>query len=56
MARVTRLENFTDVVLLNATKQLRIDDGSEPATAMAAPAMAIQAVFALVGACKESFL
>src|SRR5579863_7114594 len=32
MARVTLLENFYRCRLLNATKQLRIDDGSEPAT------------------------
>src|SRR5580700_1226225 len=37
MARVTRLENFYECRLLNATKQLRIDDGSEPATGYGGP-------------------
>src|SRR5215469_8374910 len=32
MAAVTRLENFYECRLLNATGQLRVDDSSEPAT------------------------
>src|SRR5690242_4144638 len=37
MARVMRLENFYACRLLNATKQLRVDDTSEPATGYGGP-------------------
>src|ERR1051326_121122 len=37
MAAVMRLENFYACRLLSATKQLRIDDSSEPATGYSGP-------------------